>query len=546
MSSRHLFAVLASAASIASLARAQPAPSSATPTPRLVVFFTVDQLLPTYFEKYGRQLTGGLGRLYRNGAVFTNAFQDHAITETAPGHASVLSGRFPRGTGIVTNSLGVVDVQTPLVGVQGPGASPYRFRGSTLIDWMRLTDARSRALSVSRKDRGAILPLGRAKQHVYWYAGGRFTTSTYYADTLPTWVQRFNARQPSQAFAGRVWTPLLPDREYAEPDSVPFENTPVCIGANPPRGLEVVFPHGMPRDGNDAARLLPYYPWMDEHTLALALEGVQALDLGRGPQPDLLAVSLSTTDQVGHQFGPDSKEIHDMVLRLDRYMGAFLDSLYRLRDSTTIAVALTADHGVAAYPEVYAQRHRMRVQRADIRPAVSPVLAAAYAAGIDTAAFRLELEVEVALLWVDRDAFHRRGLDADSAIRAVAQAVRRVPGVQRADEVRALRARDPARLGSDYVARRWLQMLPADLRVELVVTLEPQVYWSYMICAMHGSPHDYDTHVPLIFYGPWFAPGRYTNTVRVVDMAPTLAQVLNVRPTEELDGRVLAQALRRR
>ncbi|MFN2567213.1 MAG: alkaline phosphatase family protein, partial [Gemmatimonadaceae bacterium] len=398
---------------------ARPAPAS-TAGPRLVVFLTVDQLLPAYFERYGRQLTGGLARLYRNGAVFTNGYQDHAITETAPGHASTLSGRFPRSTGIVTNATGVGDPQSSLIGgVRGAGASPYRFRGTTLIDWMRFKDPRSRALSVSRKDRGAILPLGRAKQHVYWFAGERFTTSTYYADTLPTWVQRFNARRTPQRSAGRAWTLLLSEASYPEPDNVPFEDTPVCYQPNAPRGEDVAFPHGTPTDTSVAARVFPNYPWMDEATLAFALDGVQALDLGRGPQPDLLAISLSTMDAVGHRYGPDSREVHDMFLRLDRYLGTFIDSLYRLRDSSTIAIALTADHGAAPYPEVYAQRQPLRVQRANIGPAVFPILSSVWAAGIDTAAFRLEQDIEVAMLWVDRDAFRRRGMDADSAIRAV-------------------------------------------------------------------------------------------------------------------------------
>jgi len=152
--------------------------------PSLVVFITVDQMRPDYFSRFESQLTGGLARLYRGGAFYTNAFQDHAITETAPGHASTMSGRFPRSTGIVQNTAGVEDPRSPVIGGGGPGASPARFRGTTLIDWMQKKDSRSRALSVSRKDRGAILPLGRAKQSVFWYTTtGNFSTSSYYADT---------------------------------------------------------------------------------------------------------------------------------------------------------------------------------------------------------------------------------------------------------------------------------------------------------------------------------------------------------------------------
>ena len=534
MRSRHLVLALSLATATSASAQGTVAPQPAPRAPRLVVLFTIDQLLPAYFERYGRQLTGGLARLYRNGAVFTNAFQDHAITETAPGHASTLSGRFPRSTGIVANALGVADAQEPIVeGIRGAGASPYRFRGSTLFDWMRLKDSRSRALSVSRKDRGAILPLGRAKQEVFWYPSDRFATSTYYADTLPTWVERFNERRIPQSYAGKSWTLLLPATEYTEVDSVPYEGAPP--------GRDFIFPHVAPADSALAARVLPNYPWIDDVTLAFALEGMQAMNLGGGPATDLLAISLSGMDAIGHSYGPDSREAHDMFLRLDHYMGAFIDSLYRLRDSSTIAIALTADHGVASYPEIAARRRALTVNRVDLRPVIAPALTALARAGVDSGAVRFE----EGMLLVDRQALAARRLDADSTIRAIAGALRRVRGVQRVDEVRALRSRGASQLERDYVARRWAQMLPPDFPAELVVTLEPNVYWAGVFYATHGSPHDYDAHVPLVFYGPWFAQGHHSSVARVVDIAPTLARVLHVRPTEELDGRVLTQALRR-
>jgi hypothetical protein len=350
---------------------------------------------------------------------------------------------------------------------------------------------------------------------------------------LPTWVERFNSRRIPQSYVGKTWDLLLPAREYAEVDSVPLE------GGRP--GQDFLFPHVFTSDTALAPRVFANYPWMDELTLNFALEGLQAMNLGRGPHPDLLAVSLSTTDVIGHTYGPDSREVHDMFLRLDRYLGAFIDSLYRLRDSSTIAIALTADHGVASYPEIAARRQPLTVTRVDLAPAIRPGFAALGAAGVDSGAVRFE----EGILFVDRDALVRRGLDPDSAIRAIGDSLHKVPGVQRVDYLRNLRARTPSQLERDYVARRWIQMLPPDLPVELVVTLEPNVYLGGVFYATHGSPHDYDAQVPVIFYGPWFAPGRHRNMVRVVDMAPTLAQILNVRPTEELDGRVLTQALKK-
>lgn len=533
------------AAAIPAVAHAQAATGAAgsaatsadAPSPTLVVFFTVDQLRPDYFDRWKGQLTGGLARLDRGGAHYVNAVHDHATTETAPGHASTLSGRHPARTGIVRNNAGVGDSATPLLhGQRGWGASPFRFRGTTLIDWLRTRDPRSRGLSVSRKDRGAILPMGRAHEAVFWYGYERgFTTSTYYGDTLPTWVQRFNARGGHRRWAGQSWELLLPASQYAEPDSVRWEAS----------GRDFLFPHRMPADSTQSARALADFPWMDQLTLEFALEGLDALQLGRGPSVDVLAISLSTTDAVGHKFGPDSREIHDNVLRLDRMMGAFLDSLFKLRDSTRVVIALTADHGVAPIPEVHFAGRPNATLRANLNPLVTRTIKALEARGASPDAF----DFEYGMVFADRVALRRAGVNADSLVRAFLAEARRVPGVLRVDTRAALAAADTVR---DAIARRWLHALPPDLDVVGIVTLQPYVYWApagpptgWTTYATHGSPHDYDARVPVLFWGQAFAPGRRSEPARVVDMAPTLARVLGVTPTERLDGRVLTSALRR-
>lgn len=503
-------------------------PPASAEAPTLVVFITVDQMRADYFDRWKPQLTGGLGRLYGGGAVMTNAFQDHANTETAPGHASTMSGRFPSHTGIVRNSAGVEDAKSPLLEAAGPGASPFRFRGTTLFDWLRARDPRARALSVSRKDRGAILPIGRAPQDVYWYASnGKFTTSSWYRDTLPAWVRRLNDRRVPQSWAGKTWTPLLPDSAYREPDSVAVES----------QGRDFVFPHAAPSDPEAMAQALPAFPWMDQLTLDFALEGVRALGLGAGPQTDLLAVSLSTTDAIGHRFGPDSREIHDQIVRLDRMLGTFLDSLFKMRDSARVVIALTADHGVAPFPELHAARDGGTATKVDLAPLARTYYQALAARGVDTSAYSLDDGV----LYLDRAVLARAKLDADSVARAFAADARRVPGVARADLVASLARDDTVR---DAVARRWYHALPSDLDAMVTVTPVPYAVWAGATYAQHGGPYDYDAHVPVLFYGRPFKPGRYADFARVVDMAPTLARVAGVKPTERLDGVVLRQVLR--
>jgi predicted AlkP superfamily pyrophosphatase or phosphodiesterase len=507
------------------------AAAAAAPRPTLLVFLTVDQMRADYLTtRFGAQLTGGLRRLRDGGALFTNAHQDHAITETAPGHASTLSGRFPASTGIFRNAAGVQDPQAPLLdgGATGP-ASPFRFRGSALVDWLRAADPRTRALSVSRKDRGAILPLGRAKQQAFWYGGnGRFTTSRYYADTLPDWVKAVNARDFGRRYAGRAWTPLLAASAYPEADSVPVENN----------GRDYAFPHVLPGDPARAAAALPDTPWMDEATLEAALAGADALGLGRGPQTDVLAVSLSATDAVGHRYGMDSRELHDQVLRLDRSLGAFVDSLYKTRDSARVVFALTGDHGMAPYPELHFPGTDPNRGHADLREVLR------------THNGRLPgrdgFDVESGAIVQDTAAFRAAGVDPRAALLALAADLRRVRGVayvMTRDALPALAAQRRDTSAAKY-ARRWLHMIPPDLPVAAVVTLEPYAYYGGITYATHGSPHDYDSHVPVLFHGAAFRPGRYARFARVVDMAPTLAAVLGVAPTEPLDGRVLRDALR--
>jgi hypothetical protein len=493
------------------------------------VFITVDQMRPDYFDRWANQLTGGLARFGKQGAFFTNAFHDHGVTETAPGHSVVMSGRFPRSTGILRNTAGVEDPQAPLLTSRDLPASPYRFRGSVLMDWLRTSDQRSRGLSISRKDRGAILPMGRAKQNVFWYAtsNGEFTTSRYYGDTLPTWIRRVNARRAAQRYAGQTWNLLLPVSSYSEPDSEVVENA----------GANFTFPHVMPSDTMRAAAELPNTPWMDEFTLSAALEGLEALHLGKGGATDILAISLSATDYVGHRYGPDSREQHDNILRLDRSLGAFIDSLYKIRDSTTIVFALTADHGVTSFPELAAARaHRPAPVRYDVRPAIREMRAALRTAGVDTAAITLDGP----LVYVDRAAFSTGTVKADQLLANFAAAIRATPGIVRVDRVADLAKRDTVR---DAVSRRWLHMIPPDSPVEYVFTPAEGAYPAEARIAEHGTPYDNDAHVPVIFYGPWFKAGRYGERALVVDMAPTLAHVVGVPPTERIDGRVLEHAL---
>jgi predicted AlkP superfamily pyrophosphatase or phosphodiesterase len=420
------------------------------------------------------------------------------------------------------NAIGVDDPSAPLVaGGYGPGASPARFRGTTLIDWMTAADKRTRTLSVSMKDRGAILPVGRAKADVYWYSiDGRFLTSTYYRKDLPSWVTAFNDRQTVASFAGASWPLLLPDSAYTEKDSVPVEKG----------GRDFLFPHKLTEDILDAGAAIRMTPYMDDMVLAFALHGVASLQLGAtsgaNAQTDVLAVSLSATDVIGHSYGPDSREMHDQVLRVDRAVGVFLDSLYKMRDSSRITVVLTSDHGVGTIPELAPASMQPTPRRVSLAPIIPALRDKLRALKVDT--FAIETDVNIVL--ADRRLF-KKPADCDAALEFFMAQIRTVPGVARVDRFQQLLA-DSA---SDVIARRWAHQFPAEVNVEAVITLDPLSTWGGN-SASHGSPRDYDSHVPLLFGGFGVTPGVRSQYVRTVDIAPTLAQLLGVKVLERVDG----------
>ena len=506
---------------------ATPAPSR----PKLVVVITVDQLRPDYFDRWKGQLSGGLFQLVNEGAFFADGYQDHAVTETAPGHSTILSGLWPAHTGIIRNSAGVQDSTAPLLGVNGAGASPRRVRGTGLFDWLKAADPTARALSVSRKDRGAILPIGHAKEQVYWYQSGLFTTSRYYADSLPPWVKAFNARRLPFRAANTTWALLLPDSAYKEEDNEAWENG----------GRDVLFPHRLPADSVRAAGAIAGTPMLDSLTLLFALDGLEALRLGRRGT-DILAVSLSSTDAVGHQFGPDSREIHDQVLRLDRYLGWFLKRVIDKVGRDNVVIVLTADHGVTPFPE----RARVKTGAAAYRVNVDSIVTAVNR-DLDRVAgaggTREWLSFDSGMLFLqDNGRFAATGLKTDSILDAVAARMRAVPGMARVDRVADLPRADTA---SDPVARRWIHQLPPDAGVVLVASPQPGSVWDIPNApiAMHGQPSDDDAHVPIIFWGRGVRRGIYRGRANTVDIAPTLGRLLGVTPLSLIDGRVLTDAL---
>jgi arylsulfatase A-like enzyme len=282
---------------------------------------------------------------------------------------------------------------------------------------------------------------------------------------------------------------------------------------------------------------------MDSLILAFALAGADALKLGKGNATDLLAVGLSTTDAIGHAFGPDSREIHDQILRLDRYLGWFLERLFARYGRDKLLVVLTADHGVTPFPE-FSRAHG----HPDARWVSIDTLMTAVNYQLDrmtaAAAPRQWLDFDSGLLFLrDNGRLAATGVRTDSVLADVARRIRAVPGVSRVDRPADLALADTA---ADPVSRRWLHQIVPDAGVALVVTLAEWNAWAYgsgIAYAAHGQPSDLDARVPLILRGKGIRSGIYGMRAATVDIAPTLARLLGVAPLSIPDGRILGEAL---
>lgn len=542
-------AVFALGAALASLAQspapAAPGPAAEPARPRLLVFVSVDQMRSDYLERFRDLYSGGLRRLWSEAAIFTEARYRHANNETGPGHSVMLSGRDPRSSGIVANDwydstlkrvVNVVDdpAQRPLGGA-GRAASPAHFLGFTLGDVLKAAVPEARVVAASLKDRSAVLLGGRRADAAYWFESleGRFITSTYYAREAPAWLAAWNARRLPDAFAGRRWERLLPDAgEYdrrAGPDAVPSERA----------GVQIAFPHAMPAEpGRVLFEELRRAPFGDELTLDFALAAMEAHGLGRGPATDLLAVSFSATDGVGHSYGPDSHELMDHLLRLDRTLGRLFEALDRRVGRGGWLLGMSADHGVLPLVERLQERGTAarRFPSQQLASAVDGALKARFPGANGLIAHRDGADV-----YLDLDAIERQGLRRSAVEAAVREGLLGSGVVDHVYSHAELSGDAPA---DDPDFELFSRAFFAPRSPHLISRLKPHVYLSsYPGGTGHGTHHGYDRHVPVVLMGPGVKPGRQTAECGPEDIAPTLARLLRLDYPMQDAGRVLAEAL---
>lgn len=534
-------------------------PGSAT-LPRLAVIIAVDQLRADYLTRFAPYFgEDGFRRFEREGAVFTDNHYRFAVTKTAAGHATISTGVNPFVHGIVANEwldraswqviTSVHDAQTALVGAEpippSPGGilaaragrSPRALQSPTVGDQLKLRFGdRSRVIGVANKDRSAILLAGKLADSAFWMNRGRLVTSDYYHGTMPAWAEAFNAERRVEAAFGETWDRLLPVGVYDAvqgPDDAEGEATPHGLGNTFPRKI----------DGGRAEITNAFYEAYSQspHSLYLiadfAIAALKGENLGRGPEPDLLGVGFSQLDTMGHSFGPDSHEVMDCMIHLDRALARLLDAIDAQVGLENAVVVLTADHGVSPLPErVRAQSPELAAGRFFGPPIDQQVEAAL------TAKFGTLLEGQY---WAFRENFgyHLRGealqhtgTSLDAAAEVIKATLLTVPSIYTAYTRAELMAAPED--GDSLLARSRRSYFPARGH-DAVYVLRPYFVEHGTVGTNHGTPWTYDTHVPLLWLGRGVPPSRHTQRVGVDEIAPTLSALLGLSAPPESIGRNL-------
>jgi predicted AlkP superfamily pyrophosphatase or phosphodiesterase len=521
--------------------------------PRLVVLISLDQCRQDYLERFRPAFgTGGFERFRTSGASFVNSSFGHARTSTGPGHAAMLTGSYGDVNGIVANhwfdrATGrmvycVEDDSSLAVGSPGNGASPRNLATYTLGDELKIRSGfLSKVVSLSHKDRAAVLMGGKLADLALWLRDSVFVTSTYYRSALPAWVERFNRSRRFARYVRKTWN-LSPAAARLAPrfaDDVSWEDG----GA----GLGRTFPHRI--TGTDTSRLTKSFfaalltsPYGNEILADLAKEAVRAETLGRRGVTDLLCVSFSGTDYMGHAYGPYSLEVADMMVRMDALLADFFRFLDARIGRGKYVVVLTSDHGVAPAPE-FLLRHRPqldagRISGKTIRAGVDSALAQLY--GAPAGSKDWNIRIEGGSVYLDGALLKKHGIDPLTAARELARMLPSIRGIGP-----AAATEDLLRSGGTTSLERRLRRSCFPGRVgDVVFALRPYVVEDEgSTGASHGEPYEYDSHVPLLIMGPGVTPGRYVREVSPVDIAPTLSVLLGVEFPPAREGRVLSEAI---
>lgn len=502
--------------------------------PKLVVGIVIDQMRYDYlyrFEPYYSK--DGFNRLKYEGSNFTFAHYNYVPTYTAPGHASIYTGTTPYFHGIIGNdfydkSLKKMvycanDTTVKSVGSNDDEGqmSPRRELSTTITDQLKLaTSGKSKVVSISLKDRAAILPGGHWPDGAYWYdtKTGDFITSTYYMNSLPEWVNDFNRRKLADKFLSGQWTLLKPEGDYANlgPDQSDYENDVFAEG-------KTSFPHLFDKVKSDKKYgILESTPFGNEIVKEMAIAALEKENLGKGKETDFLAVSFSSTDYVGHAYGNYSYELQDTYIRLDLQIAELLKALDKQVGKGNYVLFLTADHAGLDTPH-FLKDHNLPSGELNSKAFNDSLKAFAVRTYGST---RIIENTSNQQVFISRDEVKKANLELHSVISSFSNYIRNAfPQISTLATRDDLEGRTAARESGDLILNGFNPARSGDI----AYNLQPGFLPSFLNRGTtHGAPYSYDTHVPVLFYG-WHVPKQTVNTpVYIVDIAATIADLLKI------------------
>ena len=509
--------------------------------PRLIIMLSIDQMRADHLVRYAPLYEHGFARLLREGVHFKTADINYAGSSTGPGHATLGTGTYPWKNGIVSNNYRerasgkrvycVADSMAEPIEGDGGKMSPRNLLVTGLGDWLKTASPGSRVISISYKDRAAILMGGKHPDAAYWYdrRSGRMSSSSYYLAALPAWMQAFNASGWISKNLPPVWTKLLSDSIYTPfgPDDMPGEA---------PWGGSRSFPHGI-EPGREIG-LLFSTPWGNDFLFDVARAAIRGEQLGKRGTVDLLWLSLSTTDNIGSTFGPDSHEMMDNLLRIDVALGRFLSDLELSHGAGGFILALSGDHGVLPLPEHERMSGNQAARRFNNRNSVERAVK-----DVDSI-LRHDFGIGYRVIRVgriDSSVFCIPGITGPMIEGRLRAALLAVDGV--ADVYFRTELTDPSVRDRPYLQKYRHSYHPERSPDYFIRDCEYCLISPDSIGTSHGTPYDYDTKVPLVFWGTGRAPLVVERTVHTVDLAATVAAFYNLPTPGNLDGIALKEIM---
>jgi predicted AlkP superfamily pyrophosphatase or phosphodiesterase len=516
--------------------------------PKLVIGIVVDQMRFDYLYKYyNKWSSGGFKRLLQEGFSFEDAEYNYVPTYTAPGHTSIYTGTTPAVHGMVGNDwfdrglnrMVYCTEDTDVKTVGSPSdkgmMSPRRNLAETIGDELKLSDnGQSKVIGIALKDRAAILPAGHFANAAYWFddATGYWITSSYYMKTIPEWVKKFNDEQHTNKYLAQQWNTMLPIASYIESstDTTPYERP--FIGEKLP-----IFPHNLPelKHRNGGYGLIKATPFGDDITAEFAIAAIQNERLGKGTMTDMLTISFSSTDYVGHQFGTDAVETEDTYLRLDKNINDLLSFLDSYIGKENVVIFLTADHG-AAMNAKYLEDHNIPAGYVD-----ENVLVSAEKTDLNKK-YGMDPILQFANLqfYLDKEKITKNGLNIDSVEEEVASVAMEFKGVERAIPVYRLSA-----FNKDFITNKIINGFNPSRSGDVILNLLPNYLDYDTTGTTHGAPYIYDAHVPLIFYGGLIHHGTSDKEENITNIAPTISTLLYIPFPDGCTGSPMQEAMKR-